>query len=219
MPALTGARANANTGTDRFVVWAARPFRHECGLYALAENQEFGILKRLCTLRPICTKSPGSGQKPHVLQSRVAGLSTLLRLQRNPYFRPCHPRASYKTMPYPSDDRIRELSAQALAAKTQEDVRRIGAELRLALGEHMLLARESLEDQAGIIALLERLSRRAGYAAFPVTCGRCGAKQAVHILGRTGDAQVSMQTVVCAKCKGEFSVLVPDRIIAGPFIL
>jgi hypothetical protein len=57
-------------------------------------------------------------------------------------------------MPAHTEARIQQLCTEAIAAKTQADVDRIIPELRLAIEEHIRLAKESLEAQiSGITAL------------------------------------------------------------------
>lgn len=53
---------------------------------------------------------------------------------------------------------------------------------------------------------------------IPVTCNKCGTRQTVHVLGQLEISQVADQTVTCASCKKEFTVLLMHKIIAGPFI-
>jgi DNA-directed RNA polymerase subunit M/transcription elongation factor TFIIS len=56
------------------------------------------------------------------------------------------------------------------------------------------------------------------YVAIPVSCPSCQAKQTVHIVAQTGFSQMSDQTVTCKKCNEVFIVIVPARIIDGPFL-
>jgi transcription elongation factor Elf1 len=58
---------------------------------------------------------------------------------------------------------------------------------------------------------------KPNYVSMTVACTHCGAKQAVHIAVRTGFAQMSSQTILCVKCKKDFDVMVPDKIVDGPF--
>jgi hypothetical protein len=57
----------------------------------------------------------------------------------------------------------------------------------------------------------------ARYVPMPVTCTSCNEKQIVHIAATTGFSQMGDQEVECLKCKDVFRVMVPARIIAGPF--
>jgi hypothetical protein len=51
-----------------------------------------------------------------------------------------------------TDARIQRLSAEALNAKTEDDVDRILEELRVALQEHVSLAKEKLREQVNSFA-------------------------------------------------------------------
>jgi hypothetical protein len=57
----------------------------------------------------------------------------------------------------------------------------------------------------------------ARYVPMPVTCTSCNEKQTVHIPASTGFSQMVDQEVECLKCHNIFLVMLPDRIIAGPF--
>lgn len=56
-----------------------------------------------------------------------------------------------------------------------------------------------------------------GFVVMTVTCTHCKTKQAVHVAANPGFAQMGDQTVPCINCKQEFAVMVPDRIVGGPF--
>jgi predicted Zn finger-like uncharacterized protein len=57
------------------------------------------------------------------------------------------------------------------------------------------------------------------YIPMTITCPNCQARQTIHIFHQAGFAQVDGdQTVKCKKCDELFSVLVPARIIDGPFL-
>ena len=59
----------------------------------------------------------------------------------------------------------------------------------------------------------------ARYVPMTVTCFECNEKQIVHILASTGFSKMVDQEVECLKCHDIFLVMLPDRIIAGPFPL
>jgi hypothetical protein len=42
--------------------------------------------------------------------------------------------------------------------------------------------------------------------------------QVVHTQARTGIWQMAHQSVKCVKCELHFDVMIPDAIIAGPFL-
>ena len=63
-------------------------------------------------------------------------------------------------MPAHTEVPIRQLCAQVLAAKTPEEVDRLINELRTALEEHVVSAKDSLEVQASNIAVLDVVAHR-----------------------------------------------------------
>jgi hypothetical protein len=60
-----------------------------------------------------------------------------------------------RRMPAHTEVRIQQLCTEALAAKTQADIERIIPELRVALEEHIKLAKDSLGAQAAVIPVLD----------------------------------------------------------------
>lgn len=63
-----------------------------------------------------------------------------------------------RIVPAHTEARIHQLCTEAIAAKTQADIERILPELRLALEEHVRLARTSLEGQVIAIAAVGGLA-------------------------------------------------------------
>lgn len=57
------------------------------------------------------------------------------------------------------------------------------------------------------------------FTVVPIECTHCHTKQIVDILARGGFAQIGYQKVACAKCNENFSVMVMDRIVGGPFLV
>jgi len=57
------------------------------------------------------------------------------------------------------------------------------------------------------------------YVVMTVECQHCKAKQKVHIAVRTGVGGMGEQTISCIECERDFDVMVPDKIIRGPFPL
>jgi phage FluMu protein Com len=55
------------------------------------------------------------------------------------------------------------------------------------------------------------------YIVMTVECQRCKTKQKVHVATQSGVGQMSDQTIRCIKCDKDFDVLVPDKILRGPF--
>jgi hypothetical protein len=68
-------------------------------------------------------------------------------------------------MPQYTEARIQQLCVEAIAAKSQSDVNRIIRELRVALQEHVRLAKDSLGLQASAIAVLNDVSRKDSQGA------------------------------------------------------
>jgi hypothetical protein len=64
-------------------------------------------------------------------------------------------------VPLYTESRIKNLCSEALGAKTQADIERVLEELRTALEEHILLAKESLEVQVGNFSLLNKVARKS----------------------------------------------------------
>jgi hypothetical protein len=59
----------------------------------------------------------------------------------------------------------------------------------------------------------------AAYIMTPVWCSHCQQKQVVQVLGAAGPAGMSDQLIACLNCKKDFLVMLPDRIVGGPFLL
>jgi hypothetical protein len=55
------------------------------------------------------------------------------------------------------------------------------------------------------------------YVVMAVACTHCREKQRVHVAARPGFNGPGAQTVACIKCEGDFDVMVPDKIVGGPF--
>jgi hypothetical protein len=55
------------------------------------------------------------------------------------------------------------------------------------------------------------------FVVMTVECKHCKTKQTVHVAAKPGFAQMGPQSVSCVGCKKRFHVLVPDRIVRGPF--
>jgi hypothetical protein len=59
-----------------------------------------------------------------------------------------------------------------------------------------------------------------GYVIMTVECTHCKTKQKVHVKARPGFAQMSDmsdQSMQCIECNQHFVVMLPDKIVAGPF--
>ena len=55
------------------------------------------------------------------------------------------------------------------------------------------------------------------YVVMTVECQNCKAKQKVHVAVRAGVGGMGKQTISCIECEKNFDVMVPDKIIRGPF--
>jgi hypothetical protein len=55
------------------------------------------------------------------------------------------------------------------------------------------------------------------YIVTTVECSHCKTKQKVHVNARTGASQMGEQAVLCLRCNRSFMVMLPDKIIRGPF--
>jgi hypothetical protein len=55
------------------------------------------------------------------------------------------------------------------------------------------------------------------YVVSTVECQYCKTKQSVHVAPGNGAAEMGDQVITCIGCKRDFVVMVPDKIIAGPF--
>lgn len=55
------------------------------------------------------------------------------------------------------------------------------------------------------------------YVVMTVECKHCKTRQAVHVAAKPGFGGMGDQLVSCISCKKQFDVMVPDRIIGGPF--
>jgi transcription elongation factor Elf1 len=51
-----------------------------------------------------------------------------------------------------------------------------------------------------------------------ISCDHCLQEQVVHMQAKTGFWQMAHQSVKCLKCEQYFDVMIPDAIVAGPFI-
>jgi len=55
------------------------------------------------------------------------------------------------------------------------------------------------------------------YIVVTVECSRCKIKQKVHIADSRTRAPIAPQMIPCINCDNPFKVVVPDRILRGPF--
>lgn len=58
----------------------------------------------------------------------------------------------------------------------------------------------------------------SAYLVMPIWCSHCQQEQIVHVRSKVGFAPEVYQNVSCVKCKQDFDVWVPDKIVDGPFL-
>jgi hypothetical protein len=58
---------------------------------------------------------------------------------------------------------------------------------------------------------------KPNYVVMPLECPFCQEQQNLHLRARTGPVHLSEETIKCVKCELDFKILVPDKIIGGPF--
>jgi hypothetical protein len=51
-----------------------------------------------------------------------------------------------------------------------------------------------------------------------ISCDHCLQEQIVHMQAKTGFWQMAHQSVKCVRCEKYFKVMIPDAIVAGPFL-
>jgi ribosomal protein S27E len=56
------------------------------------------------------------------------------------------------------------------------------------------------------------------YVVMTVSCEHCQQEQIVHVQVGTGTWSTAHQSVECLGCGQHFEVMLPDAIIAGPFL-
>ena len=64
-------------------------------------------------------------------------------------------RTPLDVMPRFTEHRNQQLCSTALVVRNSDDVERVVSELRAALGQHMQMAKESLENQVATLSVLE----------------------------------------------------------------
>jgi transcription elongation factor Elf1 len=65
---------------------------------------------------------------------------------------------------------------------------------------------------------MTRAQSKQSYIPMTILCDCCRQEQVVHMRARTGSWQMAHQSVKCVKCGQYFDVMIPDVIIAGPFL-
>lgn len=65
---------------------------------------------------------------------------------------------------------------------------------------------------------MNQAQMKRSYVAVTVHCSHCQQAQVVHMQAGGGFWSTAHQWMKCLKCKQEFEVMLPDAIIAGPFL-
>jgi transcription elongation factor Elf1 len=65
---------------------------------------------------------------------------------------------------------------------------------------------------------MPQVEMKRSYIPMTILCGHCQHEQVVYTQARTGFWQMAHQSVKCVKCEQNFDVMIPDAIIAGPFL-
>jgi transcription elongation factor Elf1 len=59
---------------------------------------------------------------------------------------------------------------------------------------------------------------KRSHIPMTISCSHCQQEQVVHLQSQTGLWQMAHQSVKCLNCEQYFDVMIPDAIIAGPFV-
>jgi uncharacterized protein YbaR (Trm112 family) len=54
------------------------------------------------------------------------------------------------------------------------------------------------------------------YVVMTVSCPDCQQKQVLEVRARAGFGVMSEQSITCVRCKKDFPVMLPDKIVGGP---
>jgi hypothetical protein len=65
---------------------------------------------------------------------------------------------------------------------------------------------------------MPQVQMKQSYVPMTIFCDHCKQEQVVHMQARTGFWQMAHQSVKCLTCCQYFDVMIPDAIIAGPFL-
>lgn len=55
------------------------------------------------------------------------------------------------------------------------------------------------------------------YVVVSVECPRCKTRQKLHVAAWTESARLESDRVPCINCGEHFKVMLPEKIVAGPF--
>ena len=65
---------------------------------------------------------------------------------------------------------------------------------------------------------MPQVKMKRTYVPMTISCNHCQQEQIVHMQARTGFWQMAHQSVKCVRCEQYFDVMIPDAIVAGPFL-
>jgi hypothetical protein len=61
------------------------------------------------------------------------------------------------------------------------------------------------------------MAEESRFVVTTIECPHCKVKQKVHVAARTGASQMGNQYIFCIGCEQEFNILLPNKIVGGPF--
>jgi ribosomal protein S27E len=73
-----------------------------------------------------------------------------------------------------------------------------------------------LEDDAG--GFMPQAKTKRSHIPLTISCSLCKQEQVVYTKAQTGTWSMAHQKVKCVQCEQCFDVMIPDVIIAGPFL-
>jgi hypothetical protein len=65
---------------------------------------------------------------------------------------------------------------------------------------------------------MSQVQMKLSFIPMTISCDHCLQEQIVHMQAKTGFWQMAPQSVKCLRCQKDFDVMIPDAIIAGPFL-
>jgi len=65
---------------------------------------------------------------------------------------------------------------------------------------------------------MPQVQMKVSYIPMTISCDHCLQEQIVHMQAKTGFWQMAHQSVKCVRCEKYFQVMIPDAIVAGPFL-
>jgi hypothetical protein len=61
------------------------------------------------------------------------------------------------------------------------------------------------------------MAKEPRFVVMMIEFPNCKAKQKVHVAAYLGPGQMPNQYLFCINCESEFEVILPDKIVGGPF--